>query len=242
MSSHLGTCFPLLLGEDQAGCWLWAPTGSGTSCLDSVVSHPHRGGNQDSGWGHRTELGAPGPLEPGGLQDNGHKTPVNTLKGRGQDLGWLISSTQLGLSCCLLLAMWELLVPGRAVSSPVRRNYSVSCGLLEGLPRDRVCLAPSWGPVVFLMPDPSLVPTVSPRKGSPRQEDGCPAHLLIPFSPTVAAPRPPLPHVEQYEVVRPQRLPGPRARRALPSGVVSLGRTMAWWWCGGSLSGPTVPN
>ncbi|XP_005879725.1 PREDICTED: disintegrin and metalloproteinase domain-containing protein 8 isoform X2 [Myotis brandtii] len=35
----------------------------------------------------------------------------------------------------------------------------------------------------------------------------------------VAAPSPPLPHVEQYEVVRPQRLPGPRARRALPSGV-----------------------
>ncbi|CAK6436035.1 unnamed protein product [Pipistrellus nathusii] len=34
----------------------------------------------------------------------------------------------------------------------------------------------------------------------------------------VAAPSPPLPHVEQYEVVRPQRLPGPRARRALPSG------------------------
>ncbi|KAM5322887.1 disintegrin and metalloproteinase domain-containing protein 8 isoform 2-T2 [Glossophaga mutica] len=29
----------------------------------------------------------------------------------------------------------------------------------------------------------------------------------------------PLPHVEQYEVVRPQRLPGPRTRRALPSGL-----------------------
>ncbi|XP_038296938.1 disintegrin and metalloproteinase domain-containing protein 8 [Canis lupus familiaris] len=33
----------------------------------------------------------------------------------------------------------------------------------------------------------------------------------------VAAPRPPLPHVEQYEVVWPRRLPAPRARRALPS-------------------------
>ncbi|XP_036078536.1 disintegrin and metalloproteinase domain-containing protein 8 isoform X1 [Rousettus aegyptiacus] len=31
----------------------------------------------------------------------------------------------------------------------------------------------------------------------------------------VAAPSAPLPHVEQYEVVWPQRLPGPRARRAL---------------------------
>ncbi|CAK7300747.1 Disintegrin and metalloproteinase domain-containing protein 8 [Vulpes lagopus] len=33
----------------------------------------------------------------------------------------------------------------------------------------------------------------------------------------VAAPRPPLPHVEQYEVVWPRRLPAPRAPRALPS-------------------------
>lgn len=147
MSSHLGTCFPLLLGEDQAGCWLWPPTGSGTSCLDSVVSHPHPGGNQARCWGHRTELGAPGPLEPGGLQDNGHKTPVNTLKRTGQGHGWLVANTQLGLSRCLLLAMWELPVPGRPglASSPVRHNYSVSCGLLEGLPRDRVCLAPPAG-------------------------------------------------------------------------------------------------
>uniref|UniRef100_A0A8C3VFL5 ADAM metallopeptidase domain 8 n=1 Tax=Catagonus wagneri TaxID=51154 RepID=A0A8C3VFL5_9CETA len=33
----------------------------------------------------------------------------------------------------------------------------------------------------------------------------------------VVAPRAALPHVEQYEVVWPRRLPGPRARRALPS-------------------------
>ncbi|XP_019499669.1 PREDICTED: disintegrin and metalloproteinase domain-containing protein 8 isoform X3 [Hipposideros armiger] len=33
----------------------------------------------------------------------------------------------------------------------------------------------------------------------------------------VVTPRGPLPHVEQYEVVWPQRLPGPRTRRALPS-------------------------
>ncbi|XP_012906125.2 disintegrin and metalloproteinase domain-containing protein 8 isoform X1 [Mustela putorius furo] len=33
----------------------------------------------------------------------------------------------------------------------------------------------------------------------------------------VAAPSTPLPHVEQYEVVWPRRLPAPRARRALPS-------------------------
>ncbi|XP_054440882.1 disintegrin and metalloproteinase domain-containing protein 8 [Pteronotus mesoamericanus] len=33
-----------------------------------------------------------------------------------------------------------------------------------------------------------------------------------------AARRGPLPHVAQYEEVRPQRLPGPRVRRALPSG------------------------
>ncbi|XP_029788686.1 disintegrin and metalloproteinase domain-containing protein 8 isoform X4 [Suricata suricatta] len=37
------------------------------------------------------------------------------------------------------------------------------------------------------------------------------------FSPTVATPRAPLPHLKQYEVVWPQRLPRPRARRALPS-------------------------
>lgn len=34
---------------------------------------------------------------------------------------------------------------------------------------------------------------------------------------TVVAPSDPLPHVEQYEVVWPRRLPGARARRALPS-------------------------
>uniref|UniRef100_A0A452TZI3 ADAM metallopeptidase domain 8 n=1 Tax=Ursus maritimus TaxID=29073 RepID=A0A452TZI3_URSMA len=41
--------------------------------------------------------------------------------------------------------------------------------------------------------------------------------LPTPFSPTVAAPSTLLPHVEQYEVVWPQRLSASRARRALPS-------------------------
>ncbi|XP_061037018.1 disintegrin and metalloproteinase domain-containing protein 8-like [Eubalaena glacialis] len=52
-----------------------------------------------------------------------------------------------------------------------------------------------------------------------------------------AAPRATLPHVEQYEVVRPRRLPAPRTRRALPSHLVSLGRRLAW----GSLPGPSEP-
>ncbi|XP_023564841.1 disintegrin and metalloproteinase domain-containing protein 8 [Octodon degus] len=41
--------------------------------------------------------------------------------------------------------------------------------------------------------------------------------LLSTLWPHVIALSNPLPHVEQYEVVRPQHLPGPRARRALPS-------------------------
>lgn len=43
-----------------------------------------------------------------------------------------------------------------------------------------------------------------------------------PLLTAVAAPSAPLPHVKQYEVVWPQRLPGPRARRALPPQLVSL--------------------
>uniref|UniRef100_A0A8I3PSA5 ADAM metallopeptidase domain 8 n=2 Tax=Canis lupus familiaris TaxID=9615 RepID=A0A8I3PSA5_CANLF len=80
-------------------------------------------------------------------------------------------------------------------------------------------------------------PTPGPQEGQPeawgrsrpRQPAGphlgqgsqvsrdAPGGPLSPFSPAVAAPRPPLPHVEQYEVVWPRRLPAPRARRALPS-------------------------
>ncbi|KAM9052933.1 disintegrin and metalloproteinase domain-containing protein 8 isoform 2-T2 [Megaptera novaeangliae] len=41
--------------------------------------------------------------------------------------------------------------------------------------------------------------------------------LLAALWPQEAAPRASLPHVEQYEVVRPRRLPAPRTRRALPS-------------------------
>lgn len=108
MASHMGTCLPpphpcptwggpsMLLALDPN--WLLEPL----SGFFGVPSPPWR---QPREWlGHRTELGAPGPLEPGSLQDNGHKTPVNTLKGKGQGLGWLVSSTQLGLPCCLSLA------------------------------------------------------------------------------------------------------------------------------------------
>lgn len=52
-----------------------------------------------------------------------------------------------------------------------------------------------------------------------------PADPLPPAAVTSSAP---LPHVEQYEVVWPQRLPGPRTRRALPSHLVSLVRKLAW--------------
>ena len=44
---------------------------------------------------------------------------------------------------------------------------------------------------------------------------------------TEVAPGAALPHMEQYEVVRPRRLPAPRARRALPSHLVSLGGMLA---------------
>ncbi|XP_036121531.1 disintegrin and metalloproteinase domain-containing protein 8 isoform X3 [Molossus molossus] len=70
------------------------------------------------------------------------------------------------------------------------------------------------------MPDLSLVPILSRQgRGRPGQEGGCPTHLLTPLSPTVLTPSTPLPQVEQYEVVWPQRLPGLRARRALPAGL-----------------------
>lgn len=74
-------------------------------------------------------------------------------------------------------------------------------------------------------------------------EPGLPGHPggpLSPFSPAVAAPRPPLPHVEQYEVVWPRRLPAPRAPRALPSHLVGLPRMLAWGLCPRS-SEPVVP-
>uniref|UniRef100_A0A250YN66 Disintegrin and metalloproteinase domain-containing protein 8 n=1 Tax=Castor canadensis TaxID=51338 RepID=A0A250YN66_CASCN len=44
-----------------------------------------------------------------------------------------------------------------------------------------------------------------------------PAVSVDPLSPTAITLGSSLPHVEQYDVVWPQRLPGPRARRALPS-------------------------
>ena len=46
--------------------------------------------------------------------------------------------------------------------------------------------------------------------------------LLSTLWPQVIALSNPLPPVDQYEVVWPKRLPGPRTRRALPSHWVSL--------------------
>ncbi|XP_066211436.1 disintegrin and metalloproteinase domain-containing protein 8 isoform X2 [Saccopteryx leptura] len=74
-------------------------------------------------------------------------------------------------------------------------------------------------------PDPRLFPKTSNR----RPLSTSPNHLLAmsclglwllgALWLQVVAPSTLLPHIEQYEVVWPQRLPGPRIRRALPSGL-----------------------
>ncbi|XP_057590735.1 disintegrin and metalloproteinase domain-containing protein 8 isoform X2 [Hippopotamus amphibius kiboko] len=80
-------------------------------------------------------------------------------------------------------------------------------------------------------PSPSAEPAPRAHRAPPSPEPrarartpaGTPAMrglgflLLAALWPQEVAPRAALPHVEQYEVVRPRRLPAPRARRALPS-------------------------
>lgn len=104
----------------------------------------------------------------------------------------------------------------------------------RGVPR----MAGSGGPVFLPVPDLGLTPTLPHHGlggGLPGRKAGA-LHVGCPRPPTVAAPSAPLPHVEQYEVVWPQRLPGPRARRALSPQAVSL----AWKLVGdgASLPGP----
>lgn len=99
-------------------------------------------------------------------------------------------------------------------------------------------MAGSGGPVFLPVPDLGLTPTLPHHGlggGLPGRKAGA-LHVGCPRPPTVAAPSAPLPHVEQYEVVWPQRLPGPRARRALSPQAVSL----AWKLVGdgASLPGP----
>ncbi|XP_037660862.1 disintegrin and metalloproteinase domain-containing protein 8 isoform X2 [Choloepus didactylus] len=68
-----------------------------------------------------------------------------------------------------------------------------------------------------------LPPPVPPRARPSRPRLPQAMHALVFWLPSalwlqVMAFRPPLAHVERYEVVQPRRLPGPRPRRALPSG------------------------
>lgn len=104
----------------------------------------------------------------------------------------------------------------------------------RGVPR----MAGSGGPVFLPVPDLGLTPTLPHHGlggGLPGRKAGA-LHIGCPRPPTVAAPSAPLPHVEQYEVVWPQRLPGPRTRRALSPQAVSLAWKLVG--AGASLPGP----